>query len=131
MLSAGNTVIRTRIPILWDLLICAFLVVILAIFVVELRDVTPVARIYPISVMIGSFAMICIVAAQAVYRSKHGISKVTEDSAPLNKSAVLRVVTYGLGILAYIVLMDLIGYFVSSILVIFLSLMCLAFSDQA
>ena len=106
----------------WDLLICAFLVVVLAVFMIELRDITPVARIYPISVIIGSLVMICIVAAQAVYRSKHGISREAENAAPLEKMAVLRILTYGLAILAYIVLMDLIGYLISSILFIFFSL---------
>ena len=106
----------------WDLLICAFLVVMLAIFMIELRDITPVARIYPISVMVGSLVMICIVAAQAVYRSKHSITREPENAAPLEKTAVLRILTYGLAILAYIVLMDLAGYFISSILFIFFSL---------
>ena len=106
----------------WDLLICAFLVVVLAVFMIELRDITPVARIYPISVIIGSLVMICIVAAQAVYRSMHSISRETENAPPMDKMAVLCVLTYGLAILAYIILMNLIGYFISSILFIFFSL---------
>ena len=89
---------------------------------IELRDITPVARIYPISVIIGSLVMICIVAAQAVYRSMHSISRETENAPPMDKMAVLCVLTYGLAILAYIILMNLIGYFISSILFIFFSL---------
>ena len=89
---------------------------------IELRDITPVARIYPIFVMVGSLVMICIVAVQAVYRSRHGITRETENAVPLEKTAVLRILTYGLAILAYIVLVDLAGYFISSILFIFFSL---------
>ena len=106
----------------WNLLICAFLVVVLAVFMIELRDITPVARIYPICVIVGSLVMICIVAAQAVYRSKHGISREADNAVPMDKMTMLRILTYGLAILAYIVLMDFIGYLISSILFIFFSL---------
>lgn len=107
----------------WDLMISGLLVFVLAIFLAELRGITPIARIYPLFVIIGSFVMIAVVAAQSLYRSRRAASGQAEEPLRMSKSTVGRIFWYGAAILAYIVLMGLVGYFISTIAFMVFSLL--------
>ena len=98
----------------WDLAICAVLSAALLVFVLELRDITPIARIYPVFVIAGSYLMILIVLLQTFFRARKPVGG-TASAPPMEKSAAVRIVVYCLAVLAYIVLMERLGYFLSSV----------------
>ena len=94
-------------------MICLFLTIFLLVFLNELRDITPIARIYPLFVIIGSYAMIFIVVIQGIYRARK-FSDGQPYAVPMEKSTVTHIIIYCAAILAYIFFMDRIGYFISS-----------------
>ena len=104
-----------------DLVICAVLSVALFVFVLELRDITPVARIYPIFVIAGSYIMILIVVVQSFFRARKPVG-AAPPVPPEEQTETVRIIVYSLGILAYIVLMDKLGYFLSSVVFMVFSL---------
>jgi len=104
-----------------DIAICLVLSVVLLIFVFELGNIKPMARSYPLFVLIGSYAMIALVLYQSLRPSKK--VKAEEGEAPLEVPAILRVIVYCAAILAYILLMDKLGYILSTILFAVFSLL--------
>ena len=107
-----------------DLIIALSLVPVLLIFISQLGGITPVARKYPLVVITGSFIMIAIVSIQAIYQSRKVASEAEQQSeTPQKPSSTLRIVVYSVSILAYVLLLDLVGYFIATIAFMVFSLM--------
>ena len=101
----------------WDIIICLVLSAVLGIFAFELRDITPIARIYPLCVIIGSYIMIAIIFWQSIRGAKKSAAQAAKQvaEAPMGKKAVARIVIYCAAILVYILMIEVVGYIVSTI----------------
>ena len=98
-----------------DILICLALIAVLLVFVFQLPGINPMARSYPIVVITGSFVMIAIILAQSLFPKKVTEGPPSGDP-PLSKNTAIRIVIYCAAIFIYIMLMDKIGYIISTIL---------------
>ena len=116
----------------YDLIICAVLSIFLGIFIFELRDITPLARVYPAFVIAGSYIMIAVVAFRAILGNKKkppaqtassGEKGTAEAAASLDKTAMIRIIIYCGAILAYILLIDILGYILSTVVFAVFSLL--------
>jgi hypothetical protein len=110
----------------WDIVICACLGLALSVFVFELRDITPIARIYPAFVLTGSYIMIAIVIIRALVCGRKKTSPgetprgeklkpASPENPALEKGAIPRIMSYCAAILAYILLIEPLGYILSTI----------------
>lgn len=95
----------------WDIVICVCIMAVLGIFVLDLKNISPAARVYPSFVLGGSYIMAAVVIAGYLTRKNKGGEK-----APLDPGAVKRIVIFMLIILAYIVLLYYIGYIPATLL---------------
>lgn len=107
----------------WDIVICLVLSAIVGVFALELREITPVARVYPMCVIIGCYVMIAIILVQSIVGIKKAKNMSTEEKAksssgepPLSKKTIARILIYGAAIFAYILLIQVLGYIVSTII---------------
>ena len=72
------------------------------------------ARTYPIVVIAGSFVMVAIILVQTFTRKQPAQNAESADP-PLSKKTAIRIVIYCVAILIYILLMDKLGYIISTI----------------
>lgn len=91
----------------WDPLICVVLALILLVFVSQLKSTKPIARIYPTVIIICSYVMIALTLVQWFINWKKGNIDM-ESSIPKNR--IVYILVYCLVILAYVLLLDTIGY---------------------
>lgn len=106
-----------------DLIIALSLILVLLIFISQLPGITPVARQYPLVVIIGSFIMIAIVSIQAILRSKKDAAATKQQTDNHERQSRYRIIVYSLVILAYVLMLDLVGYFIATIGFMVFSLM--------
>lgn len=97
-----------------DIVICLAIIAVLLVFCFQLPGINPMARSYPIFVIAGSFVMIAIIIKGALF-SKKPVTGTPSGDPPLSKRTAIRIVIYCVAILAYILLMDKIGYIISTI----------------
>ena len=98
-----------------DIIICTVLAAVLSIFVLELGNIAPVARIYPIFVLAGSYIMIAVVLFSSIIRTKKQPTRNNEAEPSLTGRKIARISIYCAAILAYIILIDLMGYIASTV----------------
>jgi hypothetical protein len=98
-----------------DAIICAVLAAILAVFALDLGNIAPIARIYPAVVIGGSYVLITVVFVQSIIRAKKQPARSKSAEPPLTGKCVARISIYCAAILAYIILIDLVGYIASTI----------------
>ncbi|MCI8649616.1 MAG: hypothetical protein HFG20_05830 [Anaerotruncus sp.] len=96
----------------WDWLICTLLAAVLLIFVMELPNTAPQARVYPMVVLGGSYLMIAIALGGWAWAKKN---KTMPEEESLGKKRTVRIVIYCIAILAYIILIDKLGFIVSTV----------------
>jgi hypothetical protein len=99
-----------------DVVICIVLAAVLAVFALDLGKIAPMARIYPAVVIAGSYVLIVAVLVQSVGRAKKQSIKSGSAEPPLTRKSIVRISIYCVAILAYITLIDLLGYIVSTII---------------
>jgi putative tricarboxylic transport membrane protein len=109
----------------WDLVICLVLGAVLAVFIFELRRITPIARIYPAFVIAGSYIMIAIVIFQALRTPNKKTSGAAVSDPPLRQKALIRIAAYCAAVLGYILLIEPMGYILSTIVFAVFSLLFL------
>lgn len=114
----------------WDIVICLVLSAIIGVFAWELREITPVARVYPMCIIIGCYVMIGVILVQSITGMKKAKNANAEEAAksgdgepPLSKKTIARILVYCVAILAYILLIQVLGYIVSTILFAVFSLL--------
>ncbi|GHU08253.1 hypothetical protein FACS1894158_17390 [Betaproteobacteria bacterium] len=98
-----------------DIVICMVLAAILSVFVFDLRNITPIAQIYPIFVLAGSYFMLVVVLIQSVIKTKKQTAESDGEEPPLTGRNIVRISVYSVAILAYIILIDLLGYIASTV----------------
>lgn len=97
-----------------DILICVAVSIVLLIFCSQLPGINAMARAYPIVVIAGSFVMIAIILFQTLTKKTPAEGTPSGDP-PLSKKTAIRIVIYCFAILVYILLMDKLGYIISTI----------------
>ena len=97
----------------WDWLICLVLACLLMIFVLDLPNTVPQARVYPMFVLSGSYLMIFL-ALVSWFRAKKNRKIDAEKSMDIKR--VIYIAVYCLAILMYIFLIDKLGFIISTIL---------------
>ena len=107
----------------WDIVICLVLSAIVGVFALELREITPVARVYPMCIIIGCYVMIAIILVQSLAGIKKAkdinaekMEKSPSGEMPLSKKTIARILIYCTAILAYILLIQILGYIISTII---------------
>jgi putative tricarboxylic transport membrane protein len=98
-----------------DIVICIVLAAILAVFALDLGNIAPMARIYPAVVIAGSYVLIVAVLVQSIIRAKKPPVTSGSTEPPLTGKGMVRISIYCVAILAYIILIDLLGYIASTI----------------
>ncbi len=96
----------------WDLLICIVLAAVLMVFVLDLPNTNPMARVYPMVVLGGSYLMILITIVNWFIARKKG---QIEDGEKMDLKRVGYILIYCVSILLYIMLIEKIGFIVSTI----------------
>ena len=104
----------------WDPLICLVLAAVLMIFVLELKNTNPMARVYPAVILSCCYLMIALTLIQWFINWKKGN---VDTSGGIPKNRVVYIVVYCLVSLVYIILIDKLGYIPSTILFGIFSLM--------
>lgn len=97
----------------WDPLICLVLAAVLLIFVFELKNTNPMARVYPMVILICSYVMIALTLIQWVVNWKKGN---IDMGSILPKNRLVYILVYCAVALLYIFLIDKLGYIPSTIL---------------
>ena len=97
----------------WDLLICIGLAFILSIFAVDLGNTNPAARTYPMVMVIASYFFIAIIAIRWIINKKQIL---TESVGGMSGKRFLYIAIYCAAIFAYIMLIDKLGYVVSTVI---------------
>lgn len=97
-----------------DILICLAVSIVLLIFCSQLPGINPMARTYPIVVIAGSFVMVAIILVQT-FTKKQPAQSTESGDPPLSKKTTIRIIIYCVAILVYILLMDKLGYIISTI----------------
>ncbi|MBS6397344.1 MAG: tripartite tricarboxylate transporter TctB family protein [Clostridiales bacterium] len=96
----------------WDLLICIVLAALLMIFVLDLPNTNPMARVYPMVVLGGSYLMIAITIVKWFIAKKRG---EIEGGEGMDTKRIVYIAVYCLSILVYILLIQKLGFIVSTI----------------
>lgn len=104
----------------WDPLICLVLAAVLMIFVLELRNTNPMARVYPAVILTCCYVMIALTLIQWFVNWKKGR---IDTSGGIPKNRVVYILVYCAVSLVYILLIDKLGYIPSTILFGIFSLM--------
>lgn len=97
----------------WDLLICLGLAAILLIFVFELPNTNAAARVYPMIMLIASYFLMAVICVQWIRNKKAGKIDMAEG---MDKKRMVYIAVYCAAILVYILLIERLGYVVSTIL---------------
>lgn len=96
----------------WDPLICLVLAAALMVFVLELKNTNPMARVYPEVILICSYVMIALTLVQWFINWKKGN---IDMSSMLPKKRVIYILIYCAAMLVYILLIDKLGFIPSTI----------------
>lgn len=96
----------------WDWLICLVLAGLLMVFVLDLPNTAPQARIYPMVVLGGSYLMIFLAFISWVMAKRKGKIETGES---MEVKRVIYIAVYCLSILVYIILIEKLGFIVSTI----------------
>lgn len=96
----------------WDWLICLVVAAALMLFVFDLPGTAPQARIYPMVVLGGSYLMLLIIFISWAIAKKKGKIAQTES---MEVKRVIYIAGYCVSILAYIFLIEKVGFIVSTI----------------
>lgn len=114
----------------WDVLICSVIAVFLLVFAFQLPDIKPIARTYPLVVMCGAAICLCVVVYR-IFRPKGGAAAhagesasgggdavdaaaEAENGAKEEKNSNAYVLWYCAAILAYILLIERLGFIIST-----------------
>lgn len=97
----------------WDWLICLVVAALLLLFVFELPDTAEQARVYPMVVLGGSYLMILLTLFGWFRAKKAG---KFNDVVSMEKKRVVYITVYCLAILLYIMLIEKLGFVISTIL---------------
>ena len=97
----------------WDLLICIILAIIVSIFTLDLRNTNAAARTYPMVMIIACYAMIAIIVIKWLVTRKEVLK---ESVKGMDLKRFFYIVIYCAAILVYILLIDKLGYVVSTVL---------------
>jgi putative tricarboxylic transport membrane protein len=109
----------------WDIYICLAIIIVLMLFASQLPKITPIARVYPTVVSIGTF--ICVLLLLV----KTNRNPVDETRERMTAKAIKRTLTYLLLILAYILLWDTLGFIFSTLLFTVVSMHLLGMKNKA
>ncbi len=110
-----------------DILICVLLTIILLVFATQFSEITPIARIYPIGVMLGTFICILILLVQSIRSIRTNASQNTEL---MTAQVVKKIIYYILLILVYILLWEWLGYIITTFLFTLVSLLFLGMKNK-
>ena len=97
----------------WDLLVCIGFALVLMLFVSDLGNTNEAARTYPMVMIIACFVCIAFLIIQWIRKRK---TILEEDAGGMEKKRVLYIVVYCVAVLLYILLIDKLGYVVSTVL---------------
>lgn len=97
----------------WDWLICLGVACILMVFVIDLPNTAPQARVYPVVVLGGSYLMILLALANWFKARKNG---EIETNNSMDTRRVIYIAVYCLAVFLYIFLIDKLGFIISTIL---------------
>lgn len=105
-----------------DIFISALLSIVLFVFAIQLPKIPQGARVYPIVLLIASACLVIsyLVISVKKYKNEDKAEKVQTDSSQLKL-----ILSYIIFIGIYILLMDKIGYIISTYLFVLLSLLYL------
>jgi hypothetical protein len=98
-----------------DVIICLVLAAVLSVFAFDLGNISPMARIYPAVVIAGSYVLIVAVLVQSIVRARKQSARSRSAEPPLTGKSIARISIYCVAILAYITLIDFLGYIASTI----------------
>lgn len=112
----------------WDPLICLVLCCILLVFVSQLKNTKPMARVYPQVIIIFSFLMIVLTLIQWFLNWKKGN---IEEGKKIALPRVLYIIIYCASILIYLCLMETVGFIPMTIIFGVFSLVYLKCKSKA
>ena len=97
----------------WDLVICIGLALLLLIFVSDLGNTNPAARTYPMVMIIACYFLISVLIIQW-FKNRKAIKE--NDTGGMSSKRFLYITIYCAAILIYILLIEWLGYVVSTVL---------------
>lgn len=98
----------------WDIYICICLAAVLSVFVLELKNITPEARAYPMVLLVCCYAMLAVVVVRWFMAGKE--RRDAQAAGGMDRKRVLYITGYCAAIYLYLVLLDRIGYVLSTTL---------------
>lgn len=96
----------------WDIVICIIIGLLLLPFVFDLRNTVPMARVYPMVVLGGSYLLLAILIIRWIIAKKKA-EPLAEDEIGLKRNVYI--VVYCAAILLYIFLIEKLGFMVSTV----------------
>lgn len=100
----------------WDMYICVAILILLIAFASQLPAITWMARIYPMIVSIGILLCVLLLLVKTIK------NPVVEGRGCLSNATVRNILLYLLLVLIYILLWDIVGFGISTILFTLVSL---------